>query len=139
MNSVIKKFLHRGLIFSVFGPLVYAIVMLIIDLCNVEVVASGIEIFKGVISTYLLAFIVSGASVIWEVEKIGLGFSVLIHGSCLYICYLLMYLINGWLKDDLNNVLFFSLIFLVSYLVIWLIIFLIERKRANKFNKHIKK
>lgn len=139
MNDLVKKFMHRGLIFSGFGPLVYGIVMLIIDLCNVEVAASGVEIFKGIISTYLLAFIVSGASVIWKVEKIGLGFSVLIHGSCLYICYLSMYLINGWIKDDLNNVLIFSLIFLVSYLVIWLIIFLVERKRANKFNEYIKK
>ena len=91
MKKIVSKFFMRGLMASGFGPLVYGIVMLILYLCNVETTSFGIDIFKGIISTYLLAFMVAGFTVIWEIERLGLGFAILIHGTVLYICYLLMY------------------------------------------------
>ena len=93
---------------------------------------------KGIISTYLLAVLCSGSTIIWEEERIGLGFQILIHGCSLYVGYLIAYLLNNWLPRDVTAVLIFTGIFFLTYLIIWLIIYLIERKRANKFNSHLK-
>lgn len=133
MKKRIKDFLFRGLICGGFGPIVYGVVMFVIYLCGVDTLIDGLMIFKGVISTYLLGFIVAGASIIWQEERLGLGLSIFIHGSVLYICYLLMYLINGWLLSD--NILIFSIIFILGYLFIWGIIYLIETIKMKRMNK----
>lgn len=135
MKRLFKKFALRGLVFSGFGPVIYAIVMLCIDLSNVNSLQNGLEVFKGVLSTYLLAFICAGSSIIWEEEKLGLGFAILIHGSLLYVCYLITYLVNSWIKMSLKEVGIFSIIFISGYLLVWIIIFIIEKIRAKSFNK----
>lgn len=138
MKKIISKFLLRGLICSGFGPLVYGIVMFILYLCNVDTNLTGNQIFTGIISTYLIAFIVAGFSIIWEIEKLGLGFAILIHGSVLYICYLAMYLINNWISKDLTNILIFSAVFVGGYILTWLIIYIIEKQKAKKLTKTLK-
>lgn len=138
MKKIVSKFFMRGLMASGFGPLVYGIVMLILYLCNVETTSFGIDIFKGIISTYLLAFMVAGFTVIWEIERLGLGFAILIHGTVLYICYLLMYLINNWIGKDLTSIGIFSAIFVGGYVIIWIIIFITEKIKAKKLNKNLK-
>lgn len=138
MKKIVSKFFMRGLMASGFGPLVYGIVMLILYLCNVETTSSGMDIFKGIISTYLLAFMVAGFTVIWEIERLGLGFAILIHGTVLYICYLLMYLINNWIGKDLTSIGIFSAIFVGGYVIIWIIIFITEKIKAKKLNKNLK-
>ena len=50
MNKNLKSFMHRGLIFAGFGPVVAGIVFLILDLSGVEVVLSGTNIFSAIIS-----------------------------------------------------------------------------------------
>ena len=139
MKNRVKNFLFRGLLVSSGGPLIFAIIMLILNLCNVDTMSNGIVIFKAIISTWLLAFICGGASIIWNEEKLGLGTQMLIHGSALYISYLSMYLINGWLKDGIIGVLVFSVIFIVTYAIIMVIIYITEKKRAERFNKELKK
>lgn len=138
MKIRIKKFCLRGLLFSGVGPLIYGIVMMIIYFCNVDTLSDGLMIFKGIISTFLLGFICAGASIVWEEEKLGLGFATLIHGGALYISYLGMYLINNWIPRNPLSVVIFSVIFIVTYLIIWLIIYLVERNRAKKLNNHLK-
>ena len=137
MKRLFKKFALRGLVFSGFGPVIYAIVMLCIDLSNVNSLQNGLEVFKGVLSTYLLAFICAGASVIWEEEKLGLGFAILIHGSLLYVCYLITYLVNSWIKMSLKEVGIFSIIFISGYLLVWIIIFIIEKIRVKLKKMHL--
>ncbi len=139
MKNSIKNFLFRGLLVSSGGPLVYAIIMLILKLCNVDTTSDGLVIFKAIISTWLLAFICGGASIIWIEEKLGLSTQILIHGSALYISYLAMYLINGWLKDGIIGVIVFSIVFIVTYAIIMLVIYIVEKKRAERFNKELKK
>lgn len=112
--------------------------MLILYFCEVDTISDGSMIFKAIISTALLAFISGGASVVWQEEKIGMGAAVLIHGTSLYISYLAMYLINGWLGKDYLSLLIFSLIFIGTYVLIWLIIYLIEKNRAKNINKKLK-
>ena len=75
---------------------------------------------------------------IWEIEKLGLGFAILIHGSVLYICYLAMYLVNNWINNDLTNILIFSAIFVGGYLLTWLVIYIIEKQKAKKLTKALK-
>ena len=139
MKRFILKFIRRGLIFGGGGPLIYSIVMYILYLCNADTTFNGLDVFKNVLSTYVMAFLVSGISIIWEEEQLGLGLAVLIHGSVLYICYLGLYLVNNWIPHNSMSVVYFSLIFISSYILIWLIIFLIERKRAKKLNSQLNK
>ena len=68
-------------------------------------------------------------------EKLGLGLTVAIHGSSLYICYLGLYLINSWIPRNITSIVMFSIIFIATYLLIWLIIYIIEKQRAKQFNK----
>lgn len=139
MKNRIIKFCHRGLVFSGFGPLIYGIVMLILFLSHVDTNSDGVMIFKGILSTYLLGFIASGSSIIWDEERLGVGFAVLIHGTTLYISYLAMYIINGWIPQGGFSILMFSIVFIASYIIIWLIILIIEKNRAKKFNMQLNK
>lgn len=137
MKYLVKNFCLRGLIFSGFGPIIYAIVMLSLYLANVDTMVDGLVIFKGVISTYLMAFIIAGSSIIWQIEKLGLAISIPTHGGILYVCYILTYIINGWIKTDLIDIAIFTLIFIVGYLLIWAIIYFIEKNRAKRLNKKL--
>lgn len=138
MKKRIIKFFLRGLLFSGLGPIIYGIVTMILYLCGVNTLSDGLMIFKGIISTFLISFICAGTSIVWEEEKLGLGFASLIHGSALYLCYLGMYLINSWIPRDPLSVLIFTAIFIITYLIIWLIIYLVEKNRAKKFTAHLK-
>ena len=111
MKNIVKDFFFRGLICGGFGPIVYAIVMLILYLCKVNTSIDGLYLFKGVISTYIMAFLIAGISVIWQIEKLGLAISILVHALTLYFCYLFTYLINGWLNKNLLDLIAFTLIF----------------------------
>ena len=137
MNKILKEFFIRGLLCMGFGPIVYSIILLILYLCNVETTINILTLFKGIISTSIMAFIIAGATVIWQIEKIGIAYQILIHGLCLYLCYLMTYLLNDWLKKE--GIIIFSIVFILGYLIIWLIIYLIERKRTNNLNRLINK
>lgn len=138
MRKFISDFVLRGLISGGFGPLTYGIIILVLQLSGVEVISDGLAIFKGIISTYLLAFLIGGISVIWRVERIGLVFLILIHGFVLYVSYLIVYLLNDWIKKELIPFLVFTGIFILGYLLIWLIIYLVEKSRAKRLTKKFK-
>ena len=125
MKKMIKEFILRGLIAAGFGPVVYGIVIFIIEVCGVRAMQDGDMIFKAILSTYMMAFICAGASVIWQNERLGLGYSALIHGTIIYITYLITYLLNGWLAN--GKIGLFSIIFISGYIIIWLIIFITEK------------
>ncbi len=119
------------------GPMVYGVVILIIELCGVEILCTGLEIFKAIFSTSVMAFLISGVSVVWQNEKLGLGLASLIHGGTLYLCYLTVYLLNDWLSKQLLTIIFFTIIFVVTYLAIWLIVYIIQSKMAKKLNSKL--
>ena len=137
MKRIIKNFLLRGTFFAGFGPIIYGIVLLMFEFSNVDPQLTGIVVFKGIISTYILAFIISGISIIWNEEKLGLAVKILIHGFALYISYLSTYLINGWLTSNLISLIVFTAIFVLGYGIIWLIIYLVERIRVKNLNNHL--
>ena len=134
---MMKEFIFRGLIAAGFGPIVYGIVIFIIETCGVNAMQDGSMILKAILSTYMMAFICAGASVIWQNERLGLGYSALIHGTVIYISYLITYLLNGWLDHDKIGQ--FSIIFISGYIIIWLIIFITEKLKAKKLNQQLNK
>ena len=75
---------------------------------------------------------------IYQMEQLPLPTMILLHGGALYIAYILTYLLNGWLQNQLKAILIFTCIFLAGYALIWLIIYFIERAKAKKLNKLLK-
>ena len=137
MNKYLKSFLHRGLVFSGLGPIVTSIVFWAISMANKDVVFTWTVVLTGMISTYFLAFIVSGVSVINQIEHWPIAKRSLIHLSILYVTYLVCYLVNSWIPFDWIVVLIFTLVFVVTYLVIWLIVYISSRHVTKKMNEKL--
>ena len=100
MKKYITTFIHRGLVFGGFGPLVMGIIYLILSSTIDEFSLSGAEIFVSIISTYILAFIQAGASIFNQIESFSLAKSLFFHLTTLYIAYTGCYLINYWIPFD---------------------------------------
>ena len=139
MKKFISNFCLRGLIAMGFGPIVYGTIILILHLCNVDTTSNGLDIFKGILSTCIMAFIIAGVSNIYQVESLSLMSKIMIHALSLYLVYLVFYLLNDWIVKDLKVIGIFSLIFFSGYIVIWIIIYIIERKKIKELNEKLKK
>ncbi len=138
MNKYAKEFLHRGLMFSGFGPIIAGVVFIAIELSGTKLVLSGFETFLAILSTYVLAFVQSGASVFNQIESWSIAKSTGIHFLSLYLVYLLCYLLNSWIPFDWAIIGIFSAIFLVGYFVVWLTVYLIVKKTSKKLNQALK-
>ena len=136
MKKHMISFLHRGLIFGGFGPIITGIILWIISLFH-EVVLTGYEVFIVIISTYLLAFVHAGASVFNQIEDWPLSKSMAAHFSSLYCVYVFCYLVNRWLPFNWLDILFFTLIFVVIYFVIWLVVYIIIKNTTKEMNKRL--
>ena len=141
MNRYFKIFIHRGAIFGGFGPIVAAIIYLILHLTIEDFSVSGIEMFSAIISTYIIAFIHAGVSVFNQIEHWSIAKSLLIHFSTLYVTYTLCYLINSWIPFNLTVFLIYTGAFIVTYAIIWAIVVLFFTRRTesqlnSKLNKH---
>ena len=139
MKSYIKDFFRRGLAAMGFGPLVLAVLFLILrghgQLENLTVE----QVCLGIFSLSALAFIAGGMNTIYQVERLTLMVAILIHGLVLYISYLITYLINGWLDWGMIPVLVFTGIFLVGYVLIWVVIYSIIKNRTARINAILRK
>ena len=137
-NSYVKSFLHRGLIFGGFGPIVTGIIYLILSFTLEDISVSGKDLFVIILSTYLLAFVHAGASVFNQIEHWGISKSMLCHFSVLYVTYTVCYLINAWIPFDAVFFAIYTGIFIAVYLVIWLSVFLAVRVTGKKLNARLK-
>lgn len=137
MNNYVKEFFKRGLMFSGFGPIIVGIVNLVLNYTNKDFSLTGIEAFLGILSVYILAFIVAGASIFNQIESWSTIKSLIVHGCTLYVTYLVCYLLNTWIPFKLEIVLIFTGIFILTYLLIWLIVYLSVKGVSRKFNKKI--
>ena len=138
MKKIVLEFIRRGLIASSFGPIVLAILYLILQNQAAVETLTVKEVCLGIFSLSALAFIAGGMNVIYQIERIPLMVAILIHGVVLYISYLGTYLLNDWLEWGTIPILVFSGIFVVGYVVIWVIIYSIIKKRTERLNMILK-
>ncbi|MBQ2237247.1 MAG: DUF3021 domain-containing protein [Clostridia bacterium] len=137
MNKYLKTFLHRGLIFAGFGPIILGIIYAILE-NNIETFSlNGIQILIAILSIYMLAFLQAGASVFNQIEHWSIPKSMLCHFSVIYLAYIFTYLLNNWIPFDINVILIFTLIFIVVYLLIWLTVYISIKLISNRLNKKI--
>ena len=139
MKKYVLEFIRRGLIACGFGPIVFAIVYLILqNQAGVETLSVH-QMCTGIFTLSALAFLAGGMNVIYQIERLPLMLSILIHGSVLYVSYLATYLLNGWLESGSLPFLVFTVIFVLGYLAIWAIIYTVTIRRTKKLNDILKK
>lgn len=139
MKRYIGNFVQRGLTACGFGPLVLAIIYLILQNQGIVQTLTVNEVCIGILSLSGLAFLAGGMNSIYQIEQLPLMVAILIHGGVLYIGYLGTYLLNGWLELGITPVLVFTGIFVVGYLVIWAVIYSIIKKNTDRINEVLKK
>ena len=138
MNKYVKEYLHRGLMFGGFGPIVLGIVCWIIHAKGAEMNLSGFEVFLAIVSTYMLAFVQAGSTVFNQIESWPLPKSLLCHFSSLFVAYSLCYLGNTWIPFEPKAIAVFFAIFVAVYFVVWITVYFSVRAASKKFNKKIK-
>ena len=134
----ILEFIRRGFAAFGFGPLVLAVIYLILQQQGLVQDLTVNEVCLGILTMSALAFVAGGMNATYQIEQLPLMVAILIHGGVLYISYLLTYLINGWLEWGTGPILVFSGIFAVGYLVIWAIIYSVIRRSTARLNEKLK-
>ena len=138
MKKFVLEFLRRGLIASGIGPIVLAIVYLILQQTAAVETLPVNQVCIGIFSITALAFIAGGMNAIYQIERLPLMVAILIHGGILYISYLVTYLLNDWIDFGALPIIVFSVVFVVGYIVIWAIIYSIIKRNTAKLNKMLK-
>jgi len=137
MKQFWKEFALRGLAAAAGGPLVLAIIYGILGATGTVSSLSPQEVCLGILTVTLMAFVAAGMSAIYLLEQLPLISAILIHGAALYADYILIYLINGWLKQQLIPILIFSGVFIAGYALIWLIIYSVTKSKTQQINKKL--
>ena len=139
MKRFALDFLHRGAIACGIGPLVLAIVYLLLQQSAAIQVLSVNQICIGIFSLSALAFLAGGLNALYQLERLPLLAAILIHGGALYLGYLATYLLNDWLDAGMTPIIVFTAIFVVGYIVIWAIIYSIIKRNTEKVNRLLQK
>ena len=126
-----KEFIKRGLVAAWGGPVVLAIIFLCIGTGDITLLQAA----RGILSITALAFIAGGITMIYTIDRLPLFPALLIHGGVLYVAYLTVYLLNGWLAKGYLPILIYTICFVVGYALIWLIIFTITRHKTKALNQ----
>lgn len=137
MKKFASDFILRGLLAAAGGPMVLAIIYGILGATGAVDTLSPAEVCKGILTVTLLAFTIAGMTAIYQVERLPLVSAILIHGGILYLVYILIYLINGWLKNQLVPIAVFTAVFILGYALIWLCIYLSTRAKTDLINRKL--
>ena len=135
MKKYIGEFLRRGLTACGLGPVVLAILYLVLNHCDAIDTLTVNQVCIGIFSLSALAFVAGGMNIIYQIERLPLMVAILIHGGVLYLSYLITYLLNDWLEQGTTPVLIFSGIFILGYVLIWAIIYWVTKRNANRLNQ----
>ena len=139
MKNNIPEFFRRGMIACGMGPIILAIVYMMLQHFELVDTLTVNEVCIGIFSLSALSFIAGGMNIIYQIERIPLMVAIFIHGSVLYISYLATYLVNGWLEQGVTPILVFSAIFILGFLAIWAVIYAITRSRTRRINEMLKR
>ena len=104
MKKFVLDFSRRGLIACGFGPIVLAVVYLVLQNSASIRTLEVSQVCIGIFSITALAFIAGGMNAIYQIEHLPLMIAILLHGAILYISYLCTYLINGWLDFGITPI-----------------------------------
>lgn len=138
MRKFVLEFLRRGFVACGMGPIILAILYLILQQTAAIDTLTVNQVCIGIFSITALAFIAGGMNAIYQIERLPLMVAILINGSVLYISYLGTYLLNDWLVWGVMPIVVFSAIFVVGYVVIWAIIYSITKRSTEKLNEMLK-
>lgn len=134
-KEYIKNIVLRGIIAMGFGPIVLSIVYAILSLCGVVSEVSVTEMVSGIVSITLLAFLAGGLTYVYQIEELGIGAAICIHGLALYIGYAIMYVANGWLANGAVPFIVFTVVFVLGFALTWLVIYFVTQSITKKLNK----
>ncbi|MBQ3257778.1 MAG: DUF3021 domain-containing protein [Oscillospiraceae bacterium] len=134
MKQLLLEFLRRGLIACGLGPVVLAVLYLVLQRQAGLEVLTVHEVCLGIFSLTALAFVAGGMNVVYQMERLPLMGAITIHGGVLYVSYLATYLVNDWLEWGKIPILVFSAIFVGGYLVIWAVIYTVTKQNTAKVN-----
>ena len=138
MKKHIREFMRRGFVACGFGPLVLALLYLILqEKAGVETLTVN-QVCLGILTLSVLAFVAGGLNFVYQVERLPLMAAISIHGAVLYASYLVTYLVNGWLEQGVIPILVFSAIFILGFLAIWAVIYAVMRSRTQRINELLK-
>jgi len=138
MKKNILEFIRRGFVATGIGPIILAVLYLVLQHEGAVQTLTVNEVCLGIFSLSALAFIAGGMNVIYQIERLPLMVAILIHGGVLYISYLIIYLLNGWLEWGAAPILVFTGIFVLGYLAIWAVIYSIIKRNTEKINAILK-
>ena len=139
MKKIIMEFLRRGFFACGLGPILLAVLYLILQHQGAVQTLTVNQVCLGIFSLSALAFIAGGMNILYQVDQLPLMVAILIHGIVLYISYLVTYLLNRWLEWGTTPILVFTVIFILGYLAIWAVIYSITKKRTESINEILKK
>ena len=139
MKKHFLEFLRRGFVSCGFGPIVLAIFYLILRQQGAVQILTVEQVCIDIFSLTALAFMAGGMNFVYQIEQMPLMVAIFIHGSVLYISYLVTYLLNDWLEWSITPILVFTCIFIFGYLAIWAVIYSIIKRNTDKINAILKK
>ena len=132
----VREFLKRGMMAAWGGPVILAIVYLVLEKCGVVTTLTVSQVVLAIISKTIMAFIAAGISFVYQVEQLPLAIATIIQMAVLYFDYLLFYRLNGWVP--IEGLITFTIIFVAGFVVIWLIIyFCAVRPSVRKLNERL--
>ncbi|MBQ3490485.1 MAG: DUF3021 domain-containing protein [Clostridia bacterium] len=135
MKKFILNFIHRGFLAGGSGPLILAVIYWSLWRSGVIETISVGEAVVGIITSFILAFVAGGIQAIYRIEKLPLLWAIFIHGLVLYMDYIIIYLMNGWLKRE--GMLLFTVCFFIGYGIIWLGIYFLTKKKTDQLNSKL--
>ena len=135
MKKTVLDFCRKGFSSCGLGPIILAILYLILQKQEHLQTLTVDQVCLGIFSLSALAFLAGGVNVLYQLDRLPLMMAILIHGSVLYVGYLITYLVNGWLVWGTLPILVFSGIFIFGYFIIWGIIYAIMKKRTAQVNE----
>ena len=122
-----------------FGPLILAVLYLILWERGRMDVLTVRQVCTGILSLSALAFVAGGMNVLYQIEHLPLMAAILIHGGALYLGYLATYLLNGWMDRGVRPIIVFSYIFALGYLAVWAVIYMLTKRSTKKVNDVLQK
>ncbi len=134
-KGFVKEFFKRGAMFAWLGPVIMAIVWKILQANGVIESLTPDQVLLGTVSVSVMTFITAGITSIYMNEGLPIAIAGLIHFTVMYIDYLGIYLLNGWILKE--NIWIFSVIYLAGFLVIWFSIYIPIKIRVNRMNRQM--